>query len=79
MKLGILQGRLLPPVDNKIQEFPTNWEDEFQLIDSIGLNHIEFIITNKSFNQFKNISLEKYKKNISGICCDHIIDSNFFR
>ena len=36
MKLGIIQGRLLPPVNDKIQEFPKdNWKEEFNIIDEI--------------------------------------------
>ncbi len=33
MKIGIIQGRLLPPVNNHIQEFPFNdWEEEFGFV-----------------------------------------------
>ena len=32
MNLAITQGRLSPPVDNKIQSFPINtWENEFKI------------------------------------------------
>ena len=80
MKFGIIQGRLLPPIENKIQEFPLNdWEKEFLIVKDLNLNHIEFIITKKSFEYFLNIDLSKYSKLISGICCDNFIDINFYK
>lgn len=76
MKIGIIQGRLLPPVEGLIQEFPiNNWENEFEILDKLDLNHIEFIITKKSFNYFLNLDLIKYTKYISGLCCDNLIDN----
>lgn len=75
-RLGIIQGRLLRPVDNQIQEFPTkNWEKEFELIDELDINFIEWIVTKKSFDNLFNLNLKKYSHKISSICCDHIIDS----
>lgn len=80
MKLGIIQGRLLPPIDNKIQEFPEkNWKEEFEKIKQIGLSHIEFIVTKNSFKKFLNLSLSEYSSQISGICCDNLIDNSFYK
>lgn len=73
-KIGIIQGRLLPPIDNHIQEFPRdNWEKEFSLLNKLNLSHIEWIITEKSlpFNPLFKQSLASYP--ISVICCDHLI------
>lgn len=42
--IGIMQGRLLPPVNNAIQAFPQHgWQSEFALAAEIGLDCIEFI------------------------------------
>lgn len=42
--IGIMQGRLVPPVDNRIQCFPRqNWADEFELGAKAGINCIEWI------------------------------------
>ncbi len=42
--IGIMQGRLLPPVNNAIQAFPEKgWQKEFVLAREIGLDSIEFI------------------------------------
>ena len=47
MKLGLLQGRLSPPVGG-FQEFPKDWEREFRIADELGLNHIDWLVTNIS-------------------------------
>ena len=42
--IGIMQGRLLPPVGGKIQAFPVDgWRHEFTLAAEAGLNCIEWI------------------------------------
>lgn len=77
--IGIIQGRLLPPVNGFIQEFPeTRWHEEFILLESLGLSHVEWIITEKSYgnNPFLTElgSLASYP--ISCVCCDHVINEN---
>ena len=77
MDIGVIQGRLSEPVDGHIQEFPKdNWEIEFELLDSIGLTHIEWVITKKSFEGgVLDLDVSKYSDKISSICCDHLIDN----
>ena len=78
MKLGITQGRLLPPVNNFIQEYPfKDWDKEFNLIKQIGLNHIEWIITKNSLdsNAFYKLDLKKFP--IHSVCFDVIVDERF--
>lgn len=42
--IGIMQGRLVPPTDNRIQCFPRDhWEDEFALAAKAKLDCIEWI------------------------------------
>jgi len=42
--LGIMQGRLLPPVDGEIQAFPgERWRDEFLIAKELNLDLIEMI------------------------------------
>jgi hexulose-6-phosphate isomerase len=80
MKLGIIQGRLLPPVGGKIQEFPKdNWKEEFDILTKIDLEHIEFIVTKDSFFEFTNLTLKDYSNRISAICCDNLIDEQFYK
>lgn len=79
MNIGVIQGRLLPPVDNMVQEFPVDWRDEFSSLETLGLEHIEFIVTKKSFDDFKGLVLSDYVDRISSICCDNIIDCEFYK
>lgn len=44
MLIGLMQGRLLPPVRQPIQEFPSaRWPEEFPLAAGLGFDAIEFI------------------------------------
>tara|TARA_B110000211_G_C14026947_1_gene530318 strand:+ start:492 stop:1271 length:780 start_codon:yes stop_codon:yes gene_type:complete len=81
MNLGIVQGRLLKPVEGNIQEFPKNeWEKEFGIIGELGLTHIEWIITNKSFYEgVIDLKISDYKDKISSITCDNLITSDIFK
>jgi hexulose-6-phosphate isomerase len=43
-RIGIMQGRLLPPAPNRFQSFPrTDWPDEFARAAQAGLDAIEWI------------------------------------
>ena len=44
MRIGIMQGRLLPPEPERLQAFPrTRWQQEFALAAAAGLDSIEWI------------------------------------
>jgi hexulose-6-phosphate isomerase len=44
-KIGIMQGRLTPPMGGRIQAFPSDgWRDEFSLASELGLQSIEWIV-----------------------------------
>jgi hexulose-6-phosphate isomerase len=46
-KIGIMQGRLSPRIDGKIQAYPEKtWQKEFELASQIGYSHIEWIVEN---------------------------------
>lgn len=80
MKLGIIQGRLLPPINGHIQEFPfNNWQQEFRLLSELNLTHIEWIITKNSYDKnplfFDNLN----NLSISSFCCDHLIDEDIHK
>jgi L-ribulose-5-phosphate 3-epimerase len=48
--IGIMQGRLLPPINNTIQAFPeTGWQEEFPLARKLGMDCIEFIFDGDNF------------------------------
>ena len=50
-KIGIMQGRLLPPVNNAIQAFPKeNWQKEFPIASELNLDCIEFIFDGENYS-----------------------------
>ena len=75
MKLGIVQGRLLEPVDNKIQEFPVqNWKKELSLLYQLNLVGVEWIINKNYFdeNPIFDTDFDYYEK-ITSVCLDNLI------
>jgi hexulose-6-phosphate isomerase len=55
-KFLLVQGRALPQSDESLQSFPSNWRDEFPLIQQLGFNGIEWIYDKKS--EFSNPILD---------------------
>ena len=42
--IGVMQGRLVPPIDGKLQAFPTNgWNKELEICRGLGVECIEWI------------------------------------
>lgn len=81
MKLGVLQGRLSPPVRDHYQEFPNDWKKEFELAKELGLYGLEWLITpdydsscwepkNPIFYNFDDIN----KLPIMSVCVDTLVD-----
>ena len=76
MRIGIIQGRLSPPVEG-FQECPVDWKREFDLLRGLNLTHIEWIVTKEKFesNPIHNVDLNGYP--ISSVCADFMVDENF--
>lgn len=74
MKLGILQGRLSPPVMEHYQEFPEDWEFEIQLLQGIGLHGIEWLITKNKFIDNPLINSDLRGTPILSVCLDNLVD-----
>lgn len=79
-EIGIMQGRLSPKIDGKIQAFPVeNWKSEFQLARQIGFSSIEWIVEKPlelnpllnevGINDLKKI-IEKTGIKVEFICAD---------
>ena len=79
-EIGIMQGRLSPKIDGKIQAFPVeNWKNEFQLARQIGFSSIEWIVEKPlelnpllnevGINDIKKI-IEKTGIKVEFICAD---------
>lgn len=84
-RIGIMQGRLSPAIDGKIQDFPSKtWKEEFQLAQEIGFEVIEWVIVADSLdkNPVFNISGRKEIKSlqaefnidVQSVCCDCFMD-----
>jgi hexulose-6-phosphate isomerase len=75
--IGIIQGRLSPPLKG-FQECPENWQREFDLLEQVGLSHIDWIVTKESFknNPIFFESLNGYP--INSICADNLVDKCIF-
>ncbi|MGA2489023.1 MAG: sugar phosphate isomerase/epimerase family protein [Anaerolineales bacterium] len=88
--IGIMQGRLVPPTDNRIQCFPRErWEDEFALANQAGLDCIEWIYDlygadvnplamDTGVEKIKELS-QQYKVNVLSICADYFMDKPLVR
>src|SRR3989338_7344361 len=83
--IGIMQGRLSPPIGNMIQWFPFDtWEHEFDLAREVGIDCIEWIyeVPNEVKNPVKNDEGVKHIKKkiretgvqVRSICADCYID-----
>lgn len=88
--LGIIQGRLTPPVKDRIQAFPSGlWEKEFFSAKAIGLELIDWIVESENLQNNPLISQEgetRIKKIISetgvkigAVCADFFMESPLIR
>ena len=88
--IGIMQGRLVPPTDDRIQCFPRErWADEFELAAQAGLDCIEWIYdlygadvnplaTDSGMEKLRDLSA-KHKVKILSICADYFMDKPLVR
>ena len=88
--IGIMQGRLVPPTDNRIQCFPRErWADEFTLASQAGLDCIEWIYdlygadvnplaTQAGLERLNDLS-QQHKVKILSICADYFMDKPLLR
>lgn len=73
MNLGIIQGRLSIP-DLGFQDCPRDWKKEFLNLEKLGLKHIEWIVTKKSFDENPVFFHDLKNFPISSVCVDHLVD-----
>lgn len=79
-KIGIMQGRLLPPSQNKLQLFPSRWQKELPLVREAGFKLIELLddkknklrklLSSKTEDIFSQISLNGLK--CQSVCADYL-------
>ena len=90
MTVGIMQGRLVPPVDGRIQCFPRErWRDEFALAAAADLDAIEWIFdvfgldvnpvaTDEGLAELAALSAQT-GVGIRSICADYFMDRPLLR
>ena len=89
MSIGIMQGRLSPAVNGKIQAFPAeNWRLEFERARDLKLDNIEWILesplaTNPLWTESGLVEIRGAMKNagvrVDFICADYFMESPFVR
>lgn len=88
--IGIMQGRLSPPVNGKIQAFPWDtWENEFRVAGDLGFDEIEFIFESAGYNNnplFTKAGLQKIELlsretgvQVNYVCADYFMELPFIR
>ena len=86
IKIGIMNGRLSPPVDNHIQSFPVNaWRNEFQRACDCGFDSIEWvfdlnpnpILQNDGIEEIRSLS-KKYNVKVAVVCADYFMQKMLF-
>ena len=81
--IGIMQGRLCPSIDGRIQFFPPNWRDEFPRAKEAGLYCVEWIYdaetssvnpiaTGGGINEIRKLS-ERYGVHVLSVCADYFM------
>lgn len=87
MRIGIMQGRLTPSINNKIQFFPwNNWKNEFALAFN-KVNLIEWTIDEFNINKnpiFNNKNLirelsEIHDIKVESVTCDFLMENPFYK
>ena len=88
-QLGIMQGRLSPRVDGKIQAFPLeHWAEEFSHAAALGLSSIEWILetpleTNPLWTDEGQARIqEQIRKTgvrVDFVCADYFMESPLMR
>ena len=72
-KIGFMQGRLSPLVNNQIQSFPfESWLNEFPLGNQLGMNCMEWTLDYPKLHQ-NPLLLKEYKSEILNISEEHNI------
>lgn len=83
-EIGIMQGRLSPRIDGKIQAYPANtWQKEFEIAQEIGYAAIEWIIekpveTNALMTDYGKAEIKRVI-NSTGVRIDYVCADIFMQ
>ena len=84
LQVGIMQGRLSPRVDERIQAFPKeSWREEFEVAAECGFEIMEWVVdadkpeSNPLFSNEDRKKINQLQKNngiaIPSVCCDFFL------
>ena len=88
-RIGIMQGRLVPPLDGRLQAFPSHaWREEFSLARLAGLDALEWIYdlageaanplaTDAGIEEIKSLS-QRHDVAIRSVCADYFVERPLF-
>ena len=89
-RIGIIQGRLSPPLGESLQAFPVDtWEEEFPKVNSCGFDAMEWIFevggyrgnpiwTEEGIQRIRELS-HQYGVDVPSICADYFMKRPLFR
>lgn len=89
-EIGVMQGRLLPPIDGRIQAFPWDgWQSEFPTARKVGFDSIEFIFEGPDIVRHPLMHADGRKSikevvgafgvRVNSICADYFMTEPLFR
>jgi L-ribulose-5-phosphate 3-epimerase len=89
-EIGVMQGRLLPRIDGRIQAFPwKDWPSEFPTARAVGFDTIEFIFEGPDIRRHPllmaggrdaiNTAVKDTEVRVGSICADYFMDEPLFR
>ena len=85
-KLGVMQGRLTPQSDDRIQFFPIiGWREEFSILNNLGISHLEWTFDRKgifdnpilTINGCEEVNFlaKSFNVSISTATCDNLMNA----
>ena len=83
MKIGIMQGRLSPIKNGKIQSFPwENWKKEIKDLKKMNIKILEWTLDYPNLKRnplfFKKKEIKKLDQiNVNSVTCDFLCKSHF--
>jgi hexulose-6-phosphate isomerase len=89
-RIGIMQGRLLPVIDGRIQAFPwQHWPEEFTTAQRLGFDSIEFVFEGPNHERHPLLTadgvedirrrIEAAGVGVSAVCADYFMSNPLFR
>ena len=90
MKIGFIQGRLSPIIQNRIQIFPWDyWENEFRIAKNLEINCMEWTVDSYKFDQNPLLNktgqlkiLDLIKEcgvQVPSVTCDYFMEKPFWK